>query len=175
MLGINTVMATTGPHLSDVGYSITFSANVIALSMGSLAVGKVILGKLFDNLGSRWAVTSSALAALLAITGLLFADFNIALVAIIVGTGLGAAYGSIATTMVTVDMYGRKDYGSIFGFLSALGSSGAIIGPVAFGYLYDVTGSYNSSFMIAIALMIIAILGMQYSLKKPYPKEEIAN
>lgn len=175
MLGINTVMATTGPHLSDAGYSITFSANIIALSMGSLAVGKVILGKLFDNLGSRWAVTSSALAALLAITGLLFADFNIALVAIIVGTGLGAAYGSIATTMVTVDMYGRKDYGSIFGFLSALGSSGAIIGPVAFGYLYDVTGSYDSSFMIAIVLLIIAILGMQFSLKRPYPKEEIIN
>lgn len=175
MLGINTVMATTGPHLSDAGYSITFSANIIALSMGSLAVGKVILGKLFDNLGSRWAVTSSALAALLAITGLLFADFNIALVAIIVGTGLGAAYGSIATTMVTVDMYGRKDYGSIFGFLSALGSSGAIIGPVAFGYLYDVTGSYDSSFMIAIILLIIAILGMQFSLKRPYPKEEITS
>ncbi|MFP4457461.1 MAG: MFS transporter [Clostridia bacterium] len=173
MLGINTIMATTGPHLSDAGYSITFSANVIALSMGSLAVGKVILGKLFDNLGSRWAVTVSSLAGLSAILGLLFADFTIALVAIIIGTGLGAAYGSIATTMVTVDMYGRKDYGPIFGLLSALGSTGAIIGPVLFGYLYDTTGSYNSSFIIAITLMVLAIIGMQYSLKRPYPKEEV--
>ncbi len=175
MLGINTIMATTGPHLADKGYSITFSANVIALSMGSLAIGKVILGRLFDNLGSRWAVTVSALAGLLAIIGLLFANLNIALVAIVIGTGMGAAYGSIATTMVTVDMYGRKDYGSIFGLLSALGSTGAIIGPVLFGYLYDTTGSYNSSFMIAIGLMIIAIIGMQITLKKPYPKDQVAN
>jgi len=175
MLGINTIMATTGPHLADKGYSITFSANVIALSMGSLAIGKVILGRLFDNLGSRWAVTVSALAGLLAIIGLLFANLNIALVAIVIGTGMGAAYGSIATTMVTVDMYGRKDYGSIFGLLSALGSTGAIIGPVLFGYLYDTTGSYNSSFMIAIGLMILAIVGMQITLKKPYPKDQVAN
>jgi MFS family permease len=175
MLGVNSVMATTGPHLSDLGYSITFSANIVALSMGSLAVGKVILGRLFDNLGSRLAITISSFATLLAIFGLLFADFNVALVAIIIGTGVGAAYGSIATSMVTVDMYGRKDYGSIFGLLSALGSTGAIIGPVVFGYLYDTTGSYNSSFMIAIGLMIVAIIGMQITLRKPYPKDQIAN
>lgn len=172
MLGVNAIMATAGPHLTDIGYSIPFSANIVALSMGSLAIGKVVLGKLFDNFGSRVAITISGLSTLIGILGLMFAELNIALAAVIIGTGVGCAYGSVAGTMITVDLYGKKDYSSIFGLLSAIGVSGAILGPILIGYLYDLTGSYDTSYKVAIVGSILAIVLFQYALRKPYPKNE---
>jgi MFS family permease len=174
MLGINGIMAMTGPHLRDLGYSVGFSANIVALSMGALAIGKVVVGRLFDTIGSRGAITASSVAAILGLIGLLFAEYNIALAAIIVGTGIGAAYGSIANTMIAVDLYGRKDYNAVFGILSAVGTTGAIVGPIIIGNIYDITGSYNAALKIAIICGIIAVTLFQFTLKKPYPKDQIA-
>src|SRR5699024_9285560 len=39
-MSINTLMLNISPHLTDIGYSTGFSANIVALSMGSLAIFK---------------------------------------------------------------------------------------------------------------------------------------
>lgn len=53
--------------LTDVGHNPAFAANIVALFMGVLVLGKVVLGSIFDRFGSRIGVififTVFALAA----------------------------------------------------------------------------------------------------------------
>lgn len=158
MFGLNPLMTTTAPHLTDIGYSIQYSANVVALTMGSLAVGKLVLGKMFDSWGLKKALISTCLALIIGLTGLLFAKYPLALSAVILGIGLGAAYGTIANTSITIELYGMKDYSSIYGFLTAVGSFGSAVAPMLSGYFYDLYGSYRLSFLVGLAASALAIV-----------------
>ena len=156
--GINALMMNVAPHLIELGYPITFSANVVALTMGSLAIGKVVLGKLYDRLGLKTATMIACLANLFALTGLLFARSYIGLAVTILFVGIGCAYATIANSVLTIELFGKKDYNAIFGFLTAIGAIGSVTGPILTGYLYDTMGDYTSSFMVSILLCIAAII-----------------
>lgn len=172
LIGVNTLVMSLSPHLTDIGYSIPFSANIVALTMGSIAVGKIILGKLFDNLGPRKAVTIACISTLSGLVGLVYANYYIALAVIVIFSGIGCAYGTVANPVLTVELYGKKDYSSIFGFLSAVGALGGIIGPILSGYLYDISGSYLISFKIFIVLNLISIILYQFIFINPKEKVE---
>ncbi len=161
IVGIS-LMLNISPHLTNIGYSVTFAANIVALTMGSLAVGKIILGHLFDRLGIR-AATSIAVGFLIIGTlGMLYATNYIALFAIITGTGLGTAFYTIANPIITTKVYGSKDYSSIYGFLTAVIGLGGIISPMIVGFLYDNSGSYYSSYKLMLVLGIISFIVYQF-------------
>ncbi len=167
MIGVNGLMMNVAPYLTDIGYSIPFSANIVALIMGSLAIGKLVLGKLFDKLGVKRALTISCTSTLIGLVGLLYAKYYIALGIVIIFSGIGCAYGTIANTVITVDIYGKKDYSSIYGFLSAISAFGSVVGPVFSGYLYDISGSYISGFKISVVFCAIGIVIYQFILSNP--------
>lgn len=161
-LSLNTLMMSISPHLTDIGYTITFSANIVALANGFLAMGKLLLGKLYDSLGIRIATTASCVAGLVGLLGLVFADYSVALIAIILGVGLGCAFGTIANPIIAYNMFGKKDYGSINGVLQSANGMGGVIGPILTGYLYDRSGNYISSFSIMIVIIILVIIMYQF-------------
>lgn len=155
-LSIDTLMQTIAPHLTDVGYSITFSANIVALSMGSLAIGKLILGHSYDRLGIRLSNIISGIATISGLIGLIYAQYFISLILITVGVGLGCAFGTIANPIITQQIFGAKDYSSIYGVLSAANGLGAMIGPILNGYFFDKTGSYVTFLIISVIIGIIS-------------------
>lgn len=167
MIGVNGLMMNVAPYLTDIGYSIPFSANIVALTMGSLAIGKLILGKLFDNLGVRKAVTIACVSILLGLVGLIYAQYFISLVIVIIFSGVGCAFGTIANSVITADLYGKKDYSAILGVLSAIAALGSVIGPIFSGFLYDISGSYLISFKISIVFCIVAIIIYQFIFLNP--------
>ena len=166
LISINALMLTISPHLSDIGYSITFSANILALTMGALALGKLLLGYMFDKLGLRATTTLSCFATLFAMIGLIFANHYIALVIIIIGAGLGSAYATIANPIITQSLFGRRDYISIYGVLSAANALGGVIAPILTGYIFDRTGSYITSFIIMAILSFIVLVTYQFIFPK---------
>ncbi|NLB22307.1 MAG: MFS transporter, partial [Clostridium sp.] len=155
---INGLMMNVAPHLRNIGYSITYSANVVALIMATLAVGKVALGKLFDSIGIKWTTMIACLSSLLAIVGLIFAEYTWALLVVIIFAGLGSAYATIANSVLTVELFGKKDYNAILGFLSAIAAIGSVVGPIITGVLYDASGNYYSSYQVLIVFGLIATL-----------------
>ena len=155
---INGLMMNVAPHLRNIGYSITYSANVVALIMATLAIGKVVLGKLFDSVGIKWTTLIACLSSLFAIVGLIYAEYSWALLIVIIFAGLGSAYATIANSVLTLELFGKKDYNAILGFLSAIAAIGSIIGPVITGVLYDASGSYYSSYQVLIIFGLLATL-----------------
>ncbi|WP_458862857.1 MFS transporter [Acidaminobacterium chupaoyuni] len=154
------LMTQVAPHLSDVGYSPSFAAVMTSLCMGSLALGKVILGRLYDKLGVRAATMFSVIAAFFGFIGMLLVPFKPALGLIVVGSGFGSCFGSVAPPVLTQTLYGKKDYGAILGRLSACGNAAGMLCPVVMGTVYDSFGSYRPIFMVLV--VVIALCGVGY-------------
>lgn len=83
---------------------------------------------------------------------------------IMFGIILGMASGipRALGTVVWPSFYGRQHLGSIFGFTSAIMITGAALGPIPFGYVYDLTGSYQTvlwtAAFISLLLCVISLL-----------------
>ena len=100
----------------------------------------------------------ACLSSLLAIVGLIFAEYTWALLVVIIFAGLGSAYATIANSVLTVELFGKKDYKAILGFLSAIAAIGSVVGPIITGVLYDASGNYYSSYQVLIVFGLIATL-----------------
>jgi nitrate/nitrite transporter NarK len=57
--------------------------------------------------------------------------------------------------MMIAESLGVRRFGSISGLVSLANTIGAAIGPVAAGWIHDLTGSYTNAFEIFIALNIL--------------------
>jgi len=167
IVGIS-LMLNISPHLTNAGYSVTFAANIVALTMGALAIGKIVLGSLFDRLGLRTATSIAVSFLLIGTLGMIYVTNYIALFAVVAGTGLGTAFYTIANPIITTKVYGNKDYSSIYGFLTAVIGLGGIISPLIVGFLYDSSGSYFSSYKLMLVLGIAVLVLYQFV----FPKEE---
>ncbi|HZK09797.1 MAG TPA: MFS transporter [Clostridia bacterium] len=153
-------MITLAPHLVDIGYGFAFSANILALTMASLAVGKLVLGELLDRLGLKGAISISIMGSVFAYIGLFNAQHKLLLILVILGTGIGCAYGTMVDPYLTRSIFGEKDYSSIYGILAAAASLGGMLSPIVSGLSYDINGNYQNLLfqmgLLALALLLAA-------------------
>lgn len=162
-----TLMQFVAPHLADIGYSTSFAAAMVSLCMGMLAVGKIVLGWLYDRLGTRMATVLSVGCILLGLGAMLFAQVPAMLILVVAGSSLGCAFGSVAHPIITQNIYGRREYGSIFGLISASSSLGTAASPLISGTIFDMTGSYYLLFASMAALSAVLMVGYFLILSTP--------
>ncbi|MGN8937393.1 MFS transporter [Bittarella sp. HCP28S3_D9] len=170
------LMINIAPHVSDVGYSLQTSALISAACMGSLAVGKLLLGTLYDKLGIRIATLSAYAATVVGLIGCLFAHVSpLFLVLVVLGAGLGCAYGSVAYPILTQSLYGLRDYSAIYGFLTAFTRFGDMLTPLVMGAVFDSMGSYRPAYatfaVTAVAMAAVCQLIFPRQ-KRSAPREE---
>jgi len=160
---------TVAPHLSDCGYSVTFAALMTSASMGALAVGKVILGRLFDRFGTKKAAFVACCCTLIGITAMIFCKVVAALPFIVLGVGLGCSFGAVCMPIITLNIFGMKDYNSIYGKLTAATNLGAAIAPILSGRVYDVSGSYTPIYVVCVVITAIGLAVLMKVLPKKDP------
>lgn len=166
-----TLVGNVAPHLTDIGYSTRFSANITALTMGSMAIFKMGVGQIFDKFGLRVTITISYIATLIGLIGLVYSNYYSVLFIVIICVGLGGAIGSMGSPLITQDIFGKRDYSAIYGVFMAVGSIGGISGPLVIGYVFDQTGSYNLAFKIMAGLSLGVLIVYQYIFAKPIEED----
>ena len=149
--------------ITDMRVSATVAASARGITLGIGAVSALASGWLADRLISRYVVI---LFFLLAVGGMLVllqagTMSKIWLFVAIYGFGTGA-FGTLLP-IVTKDIFGVRDFTSIFGFALVLLFAGNAIGAPLAGFMYDATGSYRSVFMIITAINVIAIIGIYFA------------
>ena len=149
---------TVSPHLSDMGYTTTFAAAMASITMGALAVGKIILGKLFDKFGTRRAAVTACSCTLLGLVGMIFCTFRPALVLIVLGVGLGCSFGAVCMPIIVQNIFGMKDYNAVYGKLTACTGVGAAVAPMLSGWVFDISGSYVPIYIAAVCTVACAIV-----------------
>jgi MFS family permease len=152
------ILVHIAPHAVDIGKS-TFTAAGLVASVGIASIaGKIIFGYVGDRIGNIkiyvicFAIMFFSLWLPISTT----AEFLLYLFAIL----FGLAYGGNASSQspLTAQMFGLKSHGVIMGALNTGFTSGATMGPLAAGFLFDIGGNYTTAFFVIVAISFIGCM-----------------
>ncbi|NQT04510.1 MAG: MFS transporter [Dehalococcoidia bacterium] len=155
---VNIVLVHLAPHAMDMGISSAKAAGILS-SIGAISIlGRLVIGFSSDRIGCRKSMIVCCTIFVISFSVLLMARefWMLILFAIIYGFAHGG-YATLISPMVA-ELFGMRSHGAILGIIIFLGTIGGAIGPVFAGYLFDTTGSYQSSFFVCIAMGVIGLI-----------------
>ncbi len=155
------------PYLTDIGFSGETAASIVAVAIGSLTVGKLILGTLYDKLGARFAALLANVLLIFAFAALLLTkNWHFSIYFYVVFYCIGGTTGTISPPIITGSVFGEKDYPQIIGLINVGIGIGAIFGSVLCAALYDWFGGYAVSWGVFLLLGIVIAVAQDGLLKK---------
>ncbi len=152
------VMVHIAPHAIDLGISATIAANLIAVIGGLSIAGRIIMGSGSDRIGAKFSYVIAFTMMALALFWLPFARevWMLYLFAAI----FGFAYGGLITffSPLVAELFGLGSHGVILGISTSVGTIGGAIAPVLTGGIFDLTGSYDSAFLVTAAVSVLGLI-----------------
>jgi len=146
------------PHVTDIGFSAVEAAAVLSLMGGTTTAGRVLLGTVSDRIGRKVTAIICTLTQAGALVWLIWAQelWMLYLFAIV----YGFAYGGIGPCLAALvgDTFGLGKLGAILGVLDVGFGTGAAIGPVVGGLIFDLSRSYFVAFVLGAVVMVIVTL-----------------
>lgn len=157
MIGASAMTSQCVAYLTDVTGDSARAALVYSTALGTLTVGKFVLGAVSDVIHIKRAS---------AIAPLFYAGVFICLA--LCATNMGFSYGVIACyfiggaipsvipALLTVSNFGDKEFPVMNGWMNMAGNVGQIIGPTAAALVFDITGTYRMAW-IAFAFLMVGV------------------
>lgn len=151
------IMVHIAPHITDLLFSPSSAAAILAMIGGANITGRILLGNISDRIGSKRTFIVSASILLLSLLWLLFARdmWSFYLFAIVFGFAFGG-YGALISLLIA-ELFGLKSLGFILGSINSTITMGGAIGPVIAGWIFDIGGSYQPVFLVCIVLCLVSI------------------
>ncbi len=148
-------------HATGLGFLATNAVSIVSIVGGANIVGRIVMGSAVDRIGSRSTLITSLIIMLVAVVWLQYAKelWMLHLFAAIFGVSYGASF--VLVPLIVGDFFGLSSLGVIVGLINASLTTGGTVGPVLIGYIFDVTGSYQSGFLI---LAIVSVIGLVMAL-----------
>ena len=146
------VMVHIAPHAIELGVSSTSAARILATIGGLSIIGKVIIGRVSDSIGSRKTYLMGLILMSIAIFWLvpikmMWALYTFACI-------FGLAYGGCVSSQspLVANLFGLGSHGMILGGIGIGFTWGGAMGPFLTGYLFDITGNYQMAFLICAGI-----------------------
>ena len=140
--------------LGAYGYDSGMVSLMLSVQTAVLALGKIGQGLLYGRLG-----ICRGGCAMLAVFAAAFVILLVPLLAwpglIVMALGLGV--NTTLMPLVARQIFGTREYASIWGLLVTVGSVGTIVANPLWGSTFDLTGSYAPALIIVPGLLICAI------------------
>ena len=154
-------------YSTGLGISANNAVNILALIGGVSIVGMSVMGGTADKIGNKRSIAISfALMAIILFWLIVSKElWMLYMFAVFFGFGYGGIQALLSP--ITAELFGLKSHGIILGTAAFAGTIGAAVGPIAAGYIFDTTASYNLAFLICA---IIAVLGFILTLLLPPAK-----
>lgn len=164
------------PHLRDVGLEAEFGATVLSCQSLMLVVTKFSTGWFFDKKGLRFASTMCMTAAVITVLILIpvTASQTGRLLALVFSV-VSAAALPIETVMLPIyaqGLFGQKAYHKALGIFVSAKEVGYATGGPLLNLCYDLTGDYRIGFFCAAALMVGALVLMQWVISRTEREKE---
>jgi len=152
------IMVHIVPHAIESGISAISAANILATAGGLSILGKVLLGRAGDMVGSRKTLILGFILMSTALICLVPAKMPWMLFSIagIFGFALGAC--AVSQSPLIAELFGLRSHGMIFGVFNISVMSGSATGPLLTGYLFDITHSYQLAFGVCAGISLIGII-----------------
>ncbi len=163
-MGEGTIVVHIVTHARGLGVSAAAAALIITIIGAVSMFSRIITGTAADKIGNKssWVIClglGGLSLGWLLLARELWLFYLFALV-------FGFAYGglSVLPSPMVAEHFGLKAHGVVFGTVIMFGGTGGMaLGPLIAGYLFDLTQSYNPSFLIfaitsAIGLVLMLFL-----------------
>jgi MFS family permease len=153
-----TVTVHAVPAFTDSGISPERAAVSLGLATLLSIIGRLAFGWLGDFFNKRYLYVMTYSLEAMGVLVLINARSagSIYLFAALFGIGFG---GTIPLNpAIRGEYFGRAAFGKIQGFMAPIMMMGSVIGPPLVGYLFDITGTYRSGFLIIALLQFLAAI-----------------
>ena len=142
----------------DSGITYEAAAVILTLSGITCTVGRLAVGFVANKIGNKTTLSICLAIQALLLFPLAGASDLIVFYAVTAIYTLG--YGAVTPLIPALagEYFGTRQIGSIWGVLAIAYTSGAAIGPLLAGYIFDVTGSYNIAFLYSGVVMVVTLI-----------------
>lgn len=153
------ILANDVSFYVECGMDSTRAASIHGIMLGSMVIGKPLMGMLIDKLGIKIGSTISTFIFAAVFVSLSSLPVLPALVyAVVVTYCLGAPSITIVPPLTVNGLFGEKDYGTIVGVMNTATSIGGAFGGMIAARVYDATGSYVTFWVIAAVFVVVSAL-----------------
>jgi MFS family permease len=144
------------PHARDLGLAPMKAAGVLATIGAVSMLGRFLAGLGIDRWGSKPIMAGCFLLLLLGLAWLPVARqlWRLYLFAVVYGLAHGGFFTAISP--LVAEWFGIGSHGALFGIVVGFGTAGGAVGPLLAGRLFDLSGSYTSTFWIIAVLSVIS-------------------
>jgi MFS family permease len=144
------------PGVTDIGIDPIKAATVLSLYGGASIAGRLLIGRISDNIGRKKTAIGCALSMSGAMIWLTFS--NDLWMFYVFGIAFGLSNGGMDPTITAFigDTFGTRSIGVIMGIIGIAWGIGATAGPALGGFLFDASESYISSFLAGALAMLLA-------------------
>ena len=159
-LGTSAVMVHVAPYLESVGFSRTIaSLAVTGVTLCSL-IGRLGFGWLGDLVAKRYLIAASLALQAIGLFIFAFVRVDMAWLLILFFLTYAPGYGGPIPLRpaLQADYFGTRALGTLMGLMSTVSMIGGLLSPVFAGRVYDVTGRYQSAWMMIAAATMPAVL-----------------
>ncbi|MEN0048880.1 MAG: MFS transporter [Bacteroidota bacterium] len=136
-------------------------------------VSTLVLSAWSDYVRMRYLLYLKGMAALIGLLGFIFLEQGaIAYWSLVVGNGLLNALYSVIGAVIWARFYGKKQLGAIIGQVMMLTVFASAIGPYLFSQSLSISGSYDTSCWICLAIYLSLAIGAFWVKNPQLGKEE---
>jgi MFS family permease len=153
-----TILVHIAPHATDLEFSATTAANILATAGGVGAVGRLALGWAADRIGNRQVFILGFALMAAALFWLISATETWALYLFAAVFGFAAMGCAVSESPLVAELFGLRSHGLIMGVINIGFCIGAAAGPFLAGYIFDVTSSYNVAFLVCSAVSVVGLI-----------------
>lgn len=157
------------------GFSVTFAASLSSILMLGNITSKFFYGILIDKVGAPKA--TMALQSCVIAGAMIFIFLPTSTVGMCVGTlsyGMMAALSNMGINRLTMAAFGYEGTKKYQGVLLSMSNAVVAVSSPMVGVMYDMTGSFNSFFILIIAVQFICFTAaFILSKMKPHTSEKI--
>ncbi|MFC1860721.1 MFS transporter [Chloroflexota bacterium] len=164
------IMVHIVPHAIDLGTSAIIAANILAIRGATGILGNYILGGLGDRIGNGKIFIVGFILISASLIWLAVANEVWMLYLFAVAFGFAVGGMGASESPLVASLFGLRSHGLIYGVLSIGFTSGASVGPIVAGYIFDLKGSYLVAFWICAALGIVGLTSA--TILKPIRKSD---
>ena len=145
-------------YFTDIGYSPLTASTAMSLVMTIMIGAKILLGAVFDKIGSVRSAILTGLCMIASTLSIRFAGAG-AFMPYVFSVCFGFGYSTLTVpySYLIGQNFGTREFSSIYSLICTLGSLGGGIAATLTGMLYDRLGSYYPVWTIYFVLSCLAL------------------
>ncbi len=153
-----TSVTVNGTKIVTGGHDPIWAGTVLSVYMVTVVIAKISLGAIYDRFGLRFGNILGSAACIVACVALCFPATELGPVVGAVAFGIGTCMGTITPTIAASKQFGMADLGKITGTITSLEMVGGTVGSILSGVLFDVSGSFASTWIVCLACSVVMVV-----------------